>query len=170
MGKKVYFASPWFTAAQWEREERLKRKLRDLGYEVFSPKEASNISGSFADQDVQKKTFEQNISNIDDADILFGVTDGKLGLCTEPDKYGKPINAADSGTLVEIGYAYSSRRRTGKPYLVYYAETLGNGQFNLMLAQSGDVVITSFEDLDNLTDYIAQIERGERVEYKGAIE
>lgn len=167
---KIYFASPWFTAAQFERENRLIKRLRELGFEVFSPRESSNISGSFADDAVQKSTFEQNIVNIDDCDILFGVTDGKLGLCTEPDKYGKPMNASDSGTMVEIGYGYNSRRRIGKPYMVYYAETLGDAPFNLMLAQSADIVITKYEDLDNLNDYLKMVEKGEKVKYVGAIE
>lgn len=167
---KIYFASPWFTAAQLERETRLIKKLRDLGFEVFSPREASNITGSFADESVQKNTFENNITNIDSCDILFGVTDGKLGICTEPDKEGKPMNAADAGTLFEIGYAYCCSRKTGSPYLVYYAETLGNAPFNLMLAQSGDIVITNYEDLDNLPEYIEQLKVGEKVKYVGRIE
>lgn len=167
---KIYFASPWFTAAQLERETRLIKKLRDLGFEVFSPREASNITGSFADQEAQKNTFENNITNIDSCDILFGVTDGKLGICTEPDKEGKPMNAADAGTLFEIGYAYCRSRRIGSPYLVYYAETLGNAPFNLMLAQSGDIVITDYEDLDNLPEYIEKIKAGEKEDYAGLIE
>ena len=167
---KIYFASPWFTEAQLERETRLIKKLRDLGFEVFSPREESNISGSFADENSQKSTFENNIVNIDNCDILFGVTDGKLGICTEPDKEGKPMNAADSGTLFEIGYAYNCNRKTGKPYLVYYAETLGNSPFNLMLAQSGDIIITEYEDLDNLQDYIKKVKKGEKVKYVGRIE
>ena len=36
---KIYFASPWFTPEQEEREERLKAKLRSLGFDVHSPKE-----------------------------------------------------------------------------------------------------------------------------------
>ena len=167
---KIYFASPWFTAAQLERETRLIKRLRELGFEVFSPREASNISGSFADEGVQKSTFENNIVNIDDCDILFGVTDGKLGICTEPDKNGKHMNAADSGTMFEIGYAYNLSRKNGKPYLVYYAETLGNAPFNLMLAQSGDIIITKYEDLDNLPMYIENLKSGEKVKYVGRIE
>lgn len=167
---KIYFASPWFTEAQLERETRLIKRLRELGFDVFSPREASNISGSFADDSVQKSTFENNIINIDDCDILFGVTDGKLGICTEPDKNGKPMNAADSGTLFEIGYAYNLSRNNGKPYLVYYAETLGDSPFNLMLAQSGDIIITDYKDLDNLSYYIEKLKAGEKVKYVGRIE
>lgn len=168
MGKKVYFAGPWFTAAQAEREQRLINKLRDLGFDVFSPRESSNITGSFADPSVQKATFEGNIVNIDDCDILFAVTDGKMGVCTEPDQDGRPMSAIDAGTMVECGYAYCLRRKSGKaPIIVYYAETLGNRGFNLMLAQSADIVITSYDDMDKLP---AQIENSEKTIYTGLIE
>ena len=67
----IYFASPWFTKAQEEREERLKKKLRDLGFTVFSPKEASNISGVVVDDSIKEDVFNKNIENIDKADIIF---------------------------------------------------------------------------------------------------
>ena len=168
MGKKVYFAGPWFTAAQAEREQRLIKKLRDLGFDVFSPRESSNITGSFADPAAQKSTFEGNIVNIDDCDVLFAVTDGKMGVCTEPDQDGRPMSAIDAGTMVECGYAYCLRRKSGKaPIIVYYAETLGNRGFNLMLAQSADIVITSYDDMDKLPE---QIENSEKTIYTGLIE
>ena len=169
--KKIYFAGPWFTAAQAEREQRLIKRLRELGFDVFSPRESSNITGSFADPKVQKATFEGNIVNIDSCDILFAVTDGKQGTCTEPDKVGQPMQAIDAGTMVEVGYAYRMRRESGKkPIMVYYAETLKNGQFNLMLAQSADIVIsgeTAFEDLDKLPEWI---ENNTKVSFNGMIE
>lgn len=165
---KIYFAGPWFTAAQAEREQRLIKRLRELGFEVFSPRESSNITGSFADPKVQKSTFEGNIVNIDSCDILFAVTDGKQGTCTEPDKAGQPMQAIDAGTMVEVGYAYRMRRESGKkPIMVYYAETLGNAQFNLMLAQSADIVITKYEDLANLPDWI---NNNTKISYNGQIE
>lgn len=168
MGKKVYFAGPWFTAAQAEREQRLIKKLRALGFEVFSPRESSNITGTFSDPKVQKATFEGNIVNIDDCDILFAVTDGKQGTCTEPDQAGRPMSAIDAGTMIECGYAYCLRRKSGKaPVIVYYAETLGDRPFNLMLAQSADIVIKKYEDLDNLP---SMIENSERTIYTGLIE
>ena len=166
--KKVYFAGPWFTAAQAEREQRLIARLRELGFDVFSPRESSNITGSFADKAVQKATFEGNIVNIDSCDILFAVTDGKQGICTEPDKVGQIMQAIDAGTMVEVGYAYRMRRESGKkPIMVYYAETLGNAPFNLMLALSADIVITNYDDLANLPKLI---EENKTVDYNGMIE
>lgn len=151
---KIYFASPWFTPEQEEREERLKAKLRSLGFDVHSPKEEA-VCGEFSDPETRQKIFDGNVFAIQDADIVFAVTDGK-----------------DMGTIWEAGYAfgYNERQRAVgyEPIkIVYYCETLGNGQFNLMLAQSGDIVITKFEDLDKLPEMLAG---GEKVEFVGRIQ
>lgn len=151
---KVYFASPWFTPEQEEREERLKAKLRSLGFDVHSPKETA-VCGAISDPETRKAIFDGNINAIEDADIVFAITDGK-----------------DMGTIWEAGYAYgyNERQRLAgyEPIkIVYYCETLGDGLFNLMLAQSGDIVITKFEDVDKLPGLLAG---GEKVAYAGRIQ
>lgn len=151
---KVYFASPWFTPEQEEREERLKAKLRELGFEVHSPKEEA-VCGTFSDKETRQKIFNGNIFAIQDADIVFAITDGK-----------------DMGTIWEAGYAYGwNERQLAVGYrpikIVYYCETLGDGKFNLMLAQSGDIIITKFEDVDKLP---ALLEADEGLDYVGKVE
>ena len=150
---KVYFASPWFNPDQAEREERVKGRLRELGFNVWSPKENSSLS-PITDPVIREKIFSANVENIENCDILFAITDGK-----------------DMGTIWEAGYVnglnaaiYPSKRKV----VVYYCETLGpNGQFNLMLAQSGNITITKFEDLDKLPELI---EKGEGLAYAGIVE
>lgn len=151
---KIYFASPWFTPEQEEREERLKAKLRSLGFEVHSPKETA-VCGAISDPGTRQKIFDGNVFAIQDADIVFAVTDGK-----------------DMGTIWEAGYAYGyNERQKAVGYepikIVYYCETLGNGLFNLMLAQSGDIIITKFEDLDKLPE---MLEKGVKTIYVGNIQ
>lgn len=151
---KVYFASPWFTPEQEEREERLKAKLRSLGFDVHSPKETA-VCGAISDSETRQKIFDGNIDAINDCDIVFAITDGK-----------------DMGTIWEAGYAYGYNELSKfchvKPIkIVYYCETLGNGLFNLMLAQSGDIVITKFEDVDKLPELLAE---DKKVAYAGRIE
>lgn len=151
---KVYFASPWFTPEQEEREERLKAKLRSLGFEVHSPKETA-VCGAISDPATRNEIFVGNIFAINEADIVFAVTDGK-----------------DMGTIWEAGYAYGVNMLnefcSAKPIkIVYYCETLGDGLFNLMLAQSGDIVITKFEDMDKLPEMLMG---GEKVAYTGRIQ
>lgn len=151
---KVYFASPWFTPEQEEREERLKAKLRSLGFVVHSPKEEA-VCGAISDPETRQRIFKGNTDAIDNCNIVFVVTDGK-----------------DMGTIWEAGYAYGINehfRCIGESTIkiVYYCETLGNGLFNLMLAQSGDIVITNFEDVDKLPELLAG---GEKVTYVGRIQ
>ena len=151
---KIYFASPWFNPDQAEREERVKGRLKELGFNVWSPKDNCVCSPS-ADEETRQKVFSDNIYNIETCDILFAITDGK-----------------DMGTIWEAGFAnginYMLKPNDKRIIIVYYCETLGpNGQFNLMLAQSGDIVITEFKDLDELPDLIHE---GGRLTYAGTIE
>ena len=151
---KIYFASPWFTPEQEEREERLKAKLRSLGFNVHSPKEEA-VCGAISDHETRETIFMGNIRAINECDIVFAVTDGK-----------------DMGTIWEAGYAYGyNERQKVAGYepkkIVYYCETLGDGLFNLMLAQSGDIIITKFEDIDKLPELL---DGGEKVAYVGRIQ
>lgn len=145
---KVYFASPFFNEEQVEREERLKKKLRDLGFNVFSPKEASLLKKD-SSLDEQENTFKMNLKEISECDIIFVVTDGK-----------------DVGTIWEAGFCYGLNfNKERKTKIVYYCETLNGGKFNLMLARSGDIVITDYNELENLE---SMIKNGKR--YEGFIE
>jgi len=153
MKNKIYFASPFFNPEQVEREERLKNKLREMGFEVFSPKEAYFCKPDESDK-VRQMVFDGNCKAIQECDILFAVTDGK-----------------DMGTIWEAGYAnginavvYPSKKKI----IVYYCETLPEGgKFNLMLAQSGDIIITDFSDMDQLPELI---KFGRVMKYHGKIE
>lgn len=140
---KIYFASPWFSKEQSEREERVKKRLRELGWNVWSPKENCNLS-PISDEVIRDKVFKDNCSHIDGCDFVFAITDGK-----------------DMGTIWEAGYAYGRY----KP-VIFYCETLNGGYFNLMLAQSAYGVITSFDGLEDLKKII---EEGGR-KYVGNIE
>lgn len=156
MKNKLYFASPFFNEEQIEREERLKKKLRQLSFRVFSPKESLLCKPDASDEERQR-TFEGNCEAIKNSDIIFVVTDGK-----------------DIGTIWEAGYAnginefYRSLYGEEKIKIAYYCETLPkDGQFNLMLAQSADIVITDFEDIKMLPIYLRN---GEKRKYVGKIE
>lgn len=136
----IYLASPFFSNEQIEREERIKKHLRNLGLNVFSPKEESLITKESTIFD-REQTFLSNIKHIQHCDIVFAITDTK-----------------DVGTIWECGYAYG----INKP-VVFYAETLADKPFNLMLAQSGINVITkqsdiTIENLKTEETYLGSIE------------
>ena len=136
---KVYFASGFFTPAQIEEEERVKGKLRQLGFDVFSPKEYFVLKPDATDKD-RAMVFAKNIEMITNCDIFFGITDFR----------------GEMGTIWECGCVYGVNNTIkNKHKIVYYAETLPEGaQFNIMLAAAADVVITKFEDLDKLPEWL----------------
>lgn len=146
---KVYYASGWFNPKADEEERRVCKKLKDIGFEVFSPREYFVLKPDAADED-RNRIFAENVKHITDCDVFFGITDYK-----------------DMGTIWECGcaaglnYAGSKKRK-----IVYYAETLPEGApFNVMLSKSADVVITKFEDLDKLPEWL---ETGKK--YEGQVQ
>lgn len=109
-----YLASPFFNDEQINREETIKKTLRGYGFRVYAPRE-HGIVGSLASQEAVTSTFNSNVEAIDNSRMVLAITDGK-----------------DMGTIWEAGYAYGNNIP-----IVYYAETLGNNPFNIMLSESG---------------------------------
>jgi nucleoside 2-deoxyribosyltransferase len=116
LNKKVYLASPWFKPETAERQSRICQYMTEKGFIVFNPRK--NIVTTDSTKDAQTNAFLGNLKAINDADVIVAITDGK-----------------DMGTIWESGYAFARK----KP-IIYYTETLGNNQFNLMLAKSGVAV------------------------------
>lgn len=140
-----YFASPFFNQEQVEREERMIKHIRSLGFSVFSPKEQCHLNAK-ASQQARETVFSENCKAIRNSKAVFAVTDGK-----------------DVGTIWEAGYAYG----IGTP-VVYFAETLGDNKFNVMLAQSG---IDTFLSQDEVTiETLSQVLNGVVRKYRGDIE
>jgi|TARA_Y100000034_G_C6830797_1_gene374981 nucleoside 2-deoxyribosyltransferase len=128
---KAYIASSWFTPAAFEEVETIKSLLTKNGFEYFSPKDFFVCPPS-ADLTTQKATFEGNVEHILGNDFV---------ICNTRDK--------DMGSIFEAGVAHQSDTP-----IVYFCVGLPEGAtFNLMLAQSGIKVCTSFEELD---DYLSR--------------
>jgi len=124
MKNDFYLASPFFNEEQVEREEAIKKILRDAGFTVFSPKENCFLPAKSTAEDRQR-VFKENTDAIFNSKMVFAITDGK-----------------DVGTIFEAGVAFSSSIP-----IVYFAETLGDNPFNLMLAASGRRVFKSREEV-----------------------
>ena len=117
MLNKIYFASGWFNPKADEEERRVLKKLRELGFDVFSPRDSVVLNPDATDEE-RNKVFNENVDNIKNCDIFFGITEYK-----------------DMGTIWECGcvcglnYVDNKNRK-----IVYYAETLPEGApFNVML-------------------------------------
>lgn len=119
-----YLASPFFKDTQIQREEDVKNALRNEGYTVYSPRENGVLTPDATDE-VRTKIFKENCEAIQKSHRILAITDEK-----------------DIGTIWEAGYAYG----IGKE-IVYYAETLGDNPFNVMLGKSGIGIFTNYNDL-----------------------
>lgn len=135
-----YLASPFFNEEQIERVNFVNSRLRELGYKVWSPSHDGTIVKPREGLNIQKRIFDLNCVMIRRANYVFAITDGK-----------------DVGTIFECGYAFGK-----KVPIIYFAETLKDGKFNLMLAQSGVKVLLKREDIN---ENLLQFE-----EFKGIIE
>ena len=112
--KKIYLASGWFTPEQEEEQNRIYELLKN-DYDVFNPKLESLVTPN-STEDFMSQTLIGNIEGIKNADLVVVIYDYK-----------------DTGTIWEAGCAYANK----KP-IMYYAETLGEKKFNLMLAKTGN--------------------------------
>ena len=112
--KKIYLAGGWFTPEQEEEHTRIYELLKN-DYDVFNPKLESLVTPN-STEDFMSQTLIGNIEGIKNADLVVVIYDYK-----------------DTGTIWEAGCAYANK----KP-IMYYAETLGEKKFNLMLAKTGN--------------------------------
>ena len=124
---KVYIASPFFNEEQLERVDFIEKLLSAHNFDYFSPRRDTYVKPDSSHEE-RKKAFDDNVAAIDNSDFILVITDGK-----------------DVGTIFEAGYAYNECTP-----ILYFAETLGDKPFNLMLAMSGNMgICKSREELDN---------------------
>lgn len=126
--KKVYLAGGWFTPEMEEEHTRIYELIKDK-FDVFNPKLESLITKDSTKDDMTQ-TLLGNIRAIENADLVLVIYDRK-----------------DTGTIWEAGCAYANK----KPIL-YYAETLGDKPFNLMLAKTGRFAANMLELSGKLED------------------
>lgn len=152
---KIYLASPFFNAEQLERVKYIEDMCSQLKNKVFSPRLDTLVTPN-SDAKEKQHAFDANLEGILDCDYMLAVTDGK-----------------DVGTMFEVGYAYANNIP-----ILFFAETLGDRPFNLMLAQSARLGICKSKI--ELMRAVVQIEYatvegyakelGEKSKYDGNIE
>lgn len=124
---KIYIASPFFNEEQLERVKHIEGMLRMYDFDYFSPRTDTYVKPD-SNAIEKQAAFNENVKAIENAYAVIAVTDGK-----------------DVGTMFEAGYAYAK-----DVPIIYFAETLGDKPFNLMLAQSGNAVCKSKGALTSL--------------------
>ena len=128
---KVYLAAPFFNDEQLGLVKSLEYLIKEVGYELFSPRLGENAlemnsaigRGEKPSQELRRQVFMDNWMNIDDADLMVAVIDDR-----------------DSGTVWEIGYAFARH----VPIITFTNKGYGS---NLMLAECIIAHIKSFDDL-----------------------
>ena len=100
MKKMVYIASPLFSQAELEFNEKVDGFLRELGYDTFLPQRDGNtlsdlISEGKSKNDAIKKIFALDVKKIQKSDILLLIMDGRV---------------PDEGACVELGIAYALKK------------------------------------------------------------
>ncbi|MDK2830894.1 MAG: hypothetical protein PWQ75_646 [Methanolobus sp.] len=91
--KQIYLAGPLFSKAERDFNVLLRDRMVEMGFSVFLPQEDGNDTESSRMEDRQKNIFDNDVSGIDNSDIVLAVLDG-----------GSDV---DSGTAWEMGYAYA---------------------------------------------------------------
>ena len=136
-----YIAAPFFNPDQITRVELVKSLLENKGLTYFSPKDDSAVE-NINDPENRKRVFALNHESISASKGVIAITDGK-----------------DPGTIWEAGYAYAKNIP-----VIYVAFTLGKeGQFNLMLAESGKAACRTVDELKAAID-------GKEIYFEGNIE
>lgn len=100
---------------------------------VYSPKDEAIVGN--ANSPLGKRILDDNVRAIDSAAFCVVNTEGK-----------------DMGTLFEAGYAYAK----GVPIIYYWEHADPDAKFNLMLAFSGVVVVSSADELDEYLDLLEE--------------
>lgn len=144
----IYIASPFFNEEQLERLGFIKEVLKQNDLCYFSPMDECLLPFD-APMSQRKKVFHDNCKAICSSTFVLGVTDGK-----------------DMGTIWECGYAFAQNIP-----IIYFAETLGDRPFNLMLAESGVKVLRTRDQLAQyLEKVLLQNVSFEREDFHGNIE
>ena len=123
---KAYLASPFFNEGEIERMANVLKILREKGLEVFAPYENQNKHLEFGTKEWRKATFEGDLKGIYDCDVMVAII--------------SQGNYSDSGTAAECMAAYILE----KDLVVV---NLSDKEVNLMIADSLDAYISSYEEL-----------------------
>jgi nucleoside 2-deoxyribosyltransferase len=126
---KIYLAGPLFMDSEVRQRRFEAKRLRELGYEVYSPIEANDDIGFDPE-----RLYRLDIEAMENADICV--------LC---------LDNMDSGTIAELGWMVAK----GKPVFSTFSSWKFEDPVNIFvrgLAKDGENKI--FKSLDLLFDYL----------------
>lgn len=137
--RKVYLAGPFFNPRQIGLVKTFETILARKGLKVYSPRKHQS-KASYGSMKWRRQTFASDVRAIDSTDVVFAIYNGE-----------------DSGTMWEIGHAWSRR----KPVLVFNSK---EKRVNLMIAQSLHAYLDSVEKVEKYN-----FTKCPRIPYRGPI-
>ncbi|CAJ36339.2 nucleoside 2-deoxyribosyltransferase [Methanocella arvoryzae] len=139
---RLFLAGPFFDDEEVERLDKVKARLEDLGFEVYSTSHR-NQRIDLRKPEEKSRRFRLLCEEIRRSDGVFAVLDGR-----------------DAGTIWEMGYAFSA----GKPVIAFAEE---EGFFSLMIDQSATYLV-GFDSLDRrLYEYLQARDINSTPKYTG---
>ncbi|WP_214796492.1 MULTISPECIES: nucleoside 2-deoxyribosyltransferase [unclassified Exiguobacterium] len=111
---KTYLAAGFFNERQLADVKAVEAILEENGMDYFSPRQHQFEELEFGSLEWRYATFDNDVEHIREADVMVAIID----------------EAYDSGTVWEIGYAYS----IGVPIIL--VDVTGSNKANLMLTES----------------------------------
>lgn len=146
---KVYLAGPFFNTEQLNIIRNLEMLISQEGLDSFSPSRDSIIVNKQTSKVELNEVFISNCKSIDDSDFVIAVLDyAGTELFFEKNKKKYSINIPDTGTIWELGYAFSK----SKPIIGFYSQK--PEKVNLMLSESIDAFCVGGKDLGKIIEEI----------------
>ncbi|MDO5844905.1 MAG: nucleoside 2-deoxyribosyltransferase [Methanocorpusculum sp.] len=130
---KVYLAAPLFSQAERRYNSYIAEILKNNFFKVFSPQDSDDTAVSRIDER-EKLIYENNISELNEADVVVGIIDGA---------------DADSGTAWEMGYAFALSKKV-VALRTDFRKFSKNEHVNLMLETEAEVVENEKELIEKL--------------------
>lgn len=121
--KRIYLAGGWFNAEQKSRIEKIEKILYSKNLLVYSPMQHQENNYPTFSPEWRRSVFTTNHVQINNCDVILAVYDEE-----------------DSGTMWEIGFAYSIK----KPIVVFREFP---GYINLMIADSMHAYVEGYKQL-----------------------
>lgn len=138
--KKFYVAAPMFNEMEKERNLRIDKIVRKIGFNTYLPQRDGGIVDDLKKNveeskhcDIEKKIFNLDIEKLSECDYLLFLLDGAV---------------LDDGSCFELGYMFA----LGKPCFGYKTDlrNFGDGKLNLMIEKSLIKIAFNEKDLYNL--------------------
>lgn len=132
--KKIYIAAPMFSIAELEYNEMVANRLSQEEFEIFLPQRSGyrmiELMERMTPQEARKIIFEKDIAEVEKADIIVIILDGRT---------------IDEGACVELGYGFAHGKKCYG--LKTDPRTMMNGQINPMISECLIKICVSIEEL-----------------------